>query len=184
MDENSTGRKWLGIASPGHADLALTLIGFGIQSLIRRDFAPIWQPVPQGVPVRSVLIYLCALVPLVSGLGLFWGRAATAASRLLLAFLLLWFLLLRLPLIGISFTVGVWYSACQTAVILAAALVLYAWFAADRDRQRFGLHSDGFRYDQCVWHGRIHDSRRDSAGFRRQCQFGGFKSRWRCIRSR
>ena len=139
MIENSAGRRTLRIASLGQAAFAATLIGFGIQGLIRRDFAPIWQPVPQGVPARSMLIYLCALVPLASGIGLFWRRTAGAASRVLLAFLLLWFLLLRLPLMVRSFTVGVWYSACQTAVILAAAWVLYTWFAADRDRQRLGF---------------------------------------------
>jgi uncharacterized membrane protein len=98
-----------------------------------------WEPVPEGVPARAVLIYLCALVPLVSGMGLLWRRTATAAARLLLAFLLLWFLLLRLPYMAVSFTVGVWYSACQTAVIVAAAWVLYVWFATDRDRQRTGF---------------------------------------------
>ncbi len=88
------------------------------------------------MPARSLLIYLCALVPLASGLGLLWQRTAAAAARGLLAFLLLWLLLLRLPLVVLSFTVSTWYSSCQTAVIVAAAWVLYAWFAGDRDRQR------------------------------------------------
>ncbi len=135
MNEKSAGR----IASLGHAAFAVTMIGLGIQGLLKRDFAPIWEPVPAGVPARSMLIYLCALVPLASGIGLLWRRAAAAAARVLLAFLLLWFLLLRLPHVVISPTVGVWYSSCQTAVIVAAGWVLYAWFAADRDRQRLGF---------------------------------------------
>ena len=134
---NSTGRRAIRIASLGHAAFAATMIALGIQGLIKRDFAPIWEPVPEGVPARSMLIYLCALVPLASGIGLFWQRAD--AARVLLAFLLLWLLLLRLPHIVISPTVDVWYSSCQTAVIVAAAWVLYAWFATDRDRQRFGF---------------------------------------------
>jgi uncharacterized membrane protein len=139
MNENSTGRRAIRIASMGHAAFAATMIALGILGLIKRDFAPIWEPVPRGVPARSLLIYLCALVPLASGIGLLWQRAAAAAARGLLAFLLLWMLLLRLPLVVISFAVNTWYSCCQTAVIVAAAWVLYAWFAADRDRQRLGF---------------------------------------------
>jgi uncharacterized membrane protein len=134
-----TGYTDGGAGSMGHAVFAATMIGLGILGLVKRDFAPIWEPVPKAVPARSMLIYLCALVPLASGIGLLWQRAAAAAARVLLAFLLLWLLLLRLPHIVISPTVNVWYSSCQTAVIVAAAWVLYAWFAADRDRQQLGF---------------------------------------------
>lgn len=30
------------------------------------DFAPIWQPLPRGVPAREELIYLCAFTSLAS----------------------------------------------------------------------------------------------------------------------
>src|SRR4051794_4459222 len=102
MNENSTGRSAIAIASTGHAVFAATMIGLGIQGLIHRDFATLWEPVPQGVPARGALIYLCAFVALASGIGLLWRRAAAAAARLLFAFLLLWLLLLRVPHIFIS----------------------------------------------------------------------------------
>jgi uncharacterized membrane protein len=142
----------MGIASVGPAVFAVTLVGLGILGLFKREFAPIWEPVPKGAPARSLLIYLCALVPLVSG-GLLWQRAAAAAARVLLAFLLLWLLLLRLPLVAISFTVSTWYSSCQTAVIVAAAWVLYAWFAGDRDRQRlrFATGDNGVRIARVLY---------------------------------
>ena len=139
MNDKITDRSAIRIVSPGHAAFALTLIGFGIQGLVQRDFAAIWQPVPAGVPARAVLIFLCGLVPLASGIGLFWRRAAATAAGVLFAFLLLWFLLLRVPHIFVSFSVGVWYSSCQTAVIVAAAWVLYASFAAESDRHRLGF---------------------------------------------
>ena len=59
---------------------------------------------------------------------------------MLLAYLLLWLLLLRLP--GLFFrglTVDVYWPCCQIAVMVAAAWVLFVWFAADWDRQHLGF---------------------------------------------
>ena len=127
------------IASVGHAAFAATMIALGILGLVKRGFAPVWLPAPESVPARWVLIYLCALIPLASGIGLLVQPAAAAAARVLLAYLLLWLLLLRVPHIFISPTVDVWWASCNTAVMVAAAWVLYAWFAADWDKQRLGF---------------------------------------------
>ena len=139
MNWNTNGGKAIRTASAGHAAFAVTMITVGILGLIKRDFAALWQPVPKSVPAREVLIYLCALIPLTSGIGLFWQRAAAAAARLLLAYFLLWLLLLRVPLIFISPTVNVWWASCQTAVMTAAAWVLYDWVAVEWDRRYLGF---------------------------------------------
>jgi uncharacterized membrane protein len=139
VNRNTNGGKAIRIASAGHAAFAATMIALGILGLIRGNFAPIWQPVPNGVPVRTALMYLCALIPLASGIGLLWQRAAGTAARVLLAYLLLWLLVLRVPLIFISPTVGVWWASCQTTVMTAAAWVLYDWFAPDWDRRHLGF---------------------------------------------
>lgn len=127
------------IASWGHALFALTMIILGIAGLTQGDFTPIWQPVPKWVPAREVLLYLSAIVPLVSGIGLLLRRAAPVSSRLLLGFLLAWLLLLDVPDFfvdpGMQFT----WAACKTAVLVAAAWVLYVWFAGDRDKARIGF---------------------------------------------
>jgi uncharacterized membrane protein len=124
------------IASVGHAVFAATMIALGILGLIKGDYAVIWQPVPKGVPA---LVYVCAFVSLASGIGLLWHRTAALSARALLACLLLWLLLLRLPGIFLSPTVDVWWAACKTAVMVAGAWVLYAWFATDWDRERLGF---------------------------------------------
>jgi hypothetical protein len=85
------------------------------------------------------LAYLCACISLVSGIGLLWRRAAAGAARVLLAYLLLWLLLLRVPGIFLAPNVEFWWSACKTAVMVAGTWVLYTWFAADWDRQRLGF---------------------------------------------
>ncbi len=126
-------------ASVGHAVFAATLVALGILGLIKRDFSPIEQPGPRGMAASAVLIYLCALIPLACGLGLFWRRTAGHAARVLLAYFLLWLLLLRVPRMVVSFSVGTWWASCKTAVMVAAVWVLYAGFATDRKRRRLGF---------------------------------------------
>ena len=127
------------IASGGHAVFAVTMIALGILGLIKGDFTPIWLPVPKGAPAREVLAYLCAFISLVTGIGLFWQRTAAGASRLLLSFLLAWLLLLDVPRLLLDPGMQLTWAACKTAVMVAAAWVLYVWFAGDRDRQRLGF---------------------------------------------
>ncbi|HLB93513.1 MAG TPA: DoxX family membrane protein [Terriglobales bacterium] len=129
------------IASVGHAVFAVTMIGLGILGLTTGNFTAIWQPVPKTVPMREVLAYLCAIISLASGLGLLWQRTAAPAARVLLIFLLLWMAVLRVPSFLHTFTVGAYWPWCQTAMIVAAAWVLYAWFATDWDRHHFGFAS-------------------------------------------
>ena len=133
-----TTERTIRIASAGHAAFAITVVALGIMGLVTRDFAPIWPPVPDGLPGRAVLIWLCALVLLACGVGLLGRRTAAPAARVLVASFLLWLLLLRLPLMVASFAVNTWWASCQTAVMAAAAWVLYAGFATEGDRRRVG----------------------------------------------
>lgn len=128
------------IASVGHAVFAATMIALGILGLIKGDFASVWQQVPADVPAREALAYLCAMVSLVSGIGLLWQQTAALAARVTLVYLLLWLLLLKVPDVfkapGMEAS---WLGCGEIAVVLSGAIVLYAWFAADWDRQHLGF---------------------------------------------
>lgn len=127
------------VVSAGHVVFAATMIGLGILGLIKGDLSPVWEPVPKGVPAREVLVYFCAFISLACGVGLLWQRAAAIAAGVLLACLLFWLLLFRIPQIFLAPGVETSWSGGETAVMLAAAWVLYAWFAADWNRQRVGF---------------------------------------------
>ena len=118
---------------------AATMMALGIVGLIKGDFTVIWQPVPKGLPGRETLVYLCAVLSVVSGVGLLWQRTAAIAARVLLLSFLLWLLFFRLPGFSHGFIVDVYWAACQTAVMLAASWVLYTWFATDWEKRRLGF---------------------------------------------
>ena len=129
------------IESIVHATFAGTMIGLGIVGLFRPDFAPVWNPVSATVPARELLLYLGALISLICGIGLLIPRAAIIAARLLLATLMLWLLLFRLP----NFLRAPVFEACWSvfplAVMLAVAWVIYVRFAADWDWMHLGFIS-------------------------------------------
>jgi uncharacterized membrane protein len=128
------------IASLGHAVFAATFITLGILGLVRGDLPPVWAPLPRWVPAREIFVYLCALVSLTGGIGLLWPRTAAVAARVLSGYLLLWWLLFRVPYLFIMPKVeDSWSGSGETAVMVAGAWVLYAWFAPDWDRQRLGF---------------------------------------------
>jgi uncharacterized membrane protein len=132
---------------------AATFIALGILGLIKAGFVGVWEPVPKGVPAREALPYLCAVVSLASGIGLLWQRVAIVAARVLLAYVLVWFLLLRVPSLFRGIEVQYWWPAAQTATVAAAAWVLYVGFAAEWDRRRlaFATGASGLRIARVLY---------------------------------
>lgn len=133
------------IAYLSHAVFAVTMIGLGVLSLIKGSLS--LRLVPKDVPAHDMLTYLCAFITIASGVGLLWQRKAALAARVLLGYFLLRLLVLRVPGFFHAVTVDVYWPVCETGALVAAAWVLYAWFATSWDRRHvsFAAGDSGLR---------------------------------------
>jgi len=106
---------------------AAALIGIGILGLIYGDACEIWEAIPKSLPGRPVVIYLCSAAALAGGLGLLLRPAVVVSCRVLLALMLLWLVLFKLPplLRAPQVMVG-WESFAETATLSAGAWCLFA----------------------------------------------------------
>lgn len=128
------------ITSVGHAVFAVAMIALGILGLIDSRYAAVWNGMPKSIPGHGALLYLCAIVALICGLGLLWPRTQTLAARVLLIYLVVWTLLFKVRFIILYPLVeGAYQTTGENTVIIAGAWVLYAWFAADWDRRWLGF---------------------------------------------
>jgi uncharacterized membrane protein len=140
------------IANTSRANFAVTMIALGIIGLLHRDFVPVWNPAP-NFSAGGLLVSLGSLISLATGVGLLIRRMAGAAARLLFATFLLWLLLFRLPNFGLVPAFAACWSVFPLTVMLAAAWVLYVWFATDWDRNHLSLviGSNGLRIARALY---------------------------------
>ena len=136
---SNTGERVPWTACIGRAVFAAAMIAIGVNGLLRHDFNVMWQPVPKWVPVRELLVYLCALIPLATGVGLIWRRTTKAAAQVLLSYTLLWLLLVRLPDVFLRPGIGTSWAICKIAVMAAAAWVIYGGRGVRIARVLYGL---------------------------------------------
>jgi uncharacterized membrane protein len=127
------------IASIGQAVFATTMIGWGIVGLLYPDFVPVWNPVPASLPAHQLLIYLSAVISLITGIGLLLKRTTAMAASILLVTLLLWLLLFRLPRFFQASLFEACWSVFPLIVVVAASLVLYVRFATDWESEHLGF---------------------------------------------
>jgi uncharacterized membrane protein len=141
------------IASIGQAVFAVIMILLGVLGFLHPDLVSLWNPVSVRVPAHELLVHLVALISMVAGAGLLVQRTAAMAARLLLATLLLWLLLLRLPDFFLESVFSACWSVFPLVLMTAAAWVLYVWFAADWDRNHlsFILGNNGLRAARCLY---------------------------------
>ena len=124
---------------PSRISLAVSMIAIGIVSIVYGNDSFIWVLIPD-MPGSATLVYLCGLTALASGIGLLLPRYLLLACRVLVAFLLLWLVVLKLTsLLASPGQLVRWESCGETLAILAGALCLLAKNAGEWEKQRVGF---------------------------------------------
>ncbi len=114
---------------PALSAFAIGMIALGILAFVYHDFALVWQPVPESIPGRMILVYATGVVMLLGGVGLLIESTAKWAIRILFPYLILW-MLLKLPALCAAPKVeGVWLGFGELAVLMAGGWVLFAKLA-------------------------------------------------------
>jgi hypothetical protein len=106
------------------------------------------------MPGREARAWVTTLIALACGLGLFWRRSAAASAHVLLAWLVLWMLLVKgRPMVMHPAVEVVYESWGETAVLVAAAWVLYAGLASEGDRRHltFATGDRGVRIARVIY---------------------------------
>jgi len=114
--------------SPGAGPVlfAIGMAGLGILSLIYRDFALNWQPVPTWVPWHVPLAVLSGAMLAAGGSGMFFRRMAQGAAALLTINVLVWLALLEIPRVVASPAVeAMWLGVGETLVLVCGGWISF-----------------------------------------------------------
>ncbi|KAA6464456.1 DoxX family protein [Acidobacteria bacterium AB60] len=111
---------------PAISVFSIGMMGMGVVSVVSRDFAFGWQPVPEFHPGCEALAVACGLFMIAAGAALLFKAGAAKASRALLPFLLAWFCL-KIPAVVLAPQIeGVWIGFGEIGMLLAGGWVLFA----------------------------------------------------------
>ena len=105
---------------------AIGMAGLGVLSLIYRDFALNWQPVPAWVTWRLPLALLSGAMLAAGGIGMLFRRTAQAGAALLTINVLVWLLLLEIPRVVASPKVeALWLGVGETLVLVCGGWISF-----------------------------------------------------------
>jgi uncharacterized membrane protein len=114
------------IVGLGHGLFAAAGAGLAVLSLVYRDFAPIWQPLPAWIPWRETWVYGSGLLVLAASGGLCFSRTALPSTLTIGTYLAVWVVTRAVPVVSKPLSVGSWYGFCEALAPLFGAWILYA----------------------------------------------------------
>src|SRR5262245_28162123 len=103
---------------------ALGALVLGVIGVVVGDFALQWQPVPEGIPLRTALAYASAILLIGSGLSSLLSVNGSRIGPLLLGlFYLLWVLLLHTPrVLSQPGDLGTWLGFAEILALATAGV--------------------------------------------------------------
>ena len=114
---------------PGLCLFVAGLIGLGVIGVMVRDFALVWQPVPDWVPARHAVAAGVGVLMLLLGLGLSIRATRALAVRVLLPYLVIW-AALKIPAVIVAPKMeAVYLELGELTLLLSGGWTLFAAFA-------------------------------------------------------
>lgn len=122
---------------PAVSLFALGMIALGALTVLYKDFAYTWQPVPAFHPGREALAVVCGLFMIAASIALFFRSTEAIAARAFFVYLLLW-QCLKIPALIVAPKIeGVWLGFGETGMLLAGGWVIFALFSGLEDAPFF-----------------------------------------------
>jgi uncharacterized membrane protein len=114
---------------PGLCLFVAGLIGLGVIGVAVRDFALVWQPVPEGLPARHAVAVGVGVLMILLGLGLSIRATRALAARILLPYLVVWAALKIPAVIAAPKMEAVYLGLGELTLLLSGGWTLFAAFA-------------------------------------------------------
>lgn len=114
---------------PGLCLFVAGLIGLGVIAVKARDFALVWQPVPESLPARHAVAVGTGVLMLLLGLGLSFRASRAWSSRILLVYLVAWASLKIPSVVAAPKIEAVYLGLGELTLLLSGGWTLFANFA-------------------------------------------------------
>jgi uncharacterized membrane protein len=132
----------MSLRRPGPLALALAIIGRGVLTLVTKDFAEFWQPIPSWLQGPTFLAVAGGALLAMVGVGLFYPRIRTACAWGLAVYALIWAIARSTEVFVHPARVVSWESFCEALSLFLGLFILAAGFARASGRGSSPLTSE------------------------------------------
>jgi uncharacterized membrane protein len=134
----------------GRRALGISTLFLGAAELVNRDFASIWEPIPDAMPGRTAAAIATALLFIACGAGLQWRRTARAAAAVIALLYCVFVGLWLKRVIGFPLIFGTWGGMAEELAPCLAAFVLLLGSGKDEHPRLELLRLCCILYGLCV----------------------------------